>query len=153
VNKFMTIALNEAKKAYKKREVPVGAVIVRNDIVISKAYNLREHKNTCLAHAEILAIEKACKKLNSWRLDGCTMYVTLEPCLMCAGAITQSRIEKVVIGAMDEKNGVVESIANVFDIETTTKVEYEIQKEEECSKILSNFFKELRNNKNNRHIL
>ncbi|MDD2376879.1 MAG: nucleoside deaminase [Clostridia bacterium] len=147
MNKFMTIALNEAKKAYIKREVPVGAVIVKDDVIISKAHNLREHKNTSLAHAEILAIEKACKKLNSWRLDDCTMYVTLEPCMMCAGAITQSRIQKVVIGAMDEKNGVVESIAKVFDIKTTTKVEYEIQKEEECSNILSNFFKELRNNK------
>ena len=148
MNKFMTIALNEAKKAYIKREVPVGAVIIKDDVIISKAHNLREYKNTSLAHAEILAIEKACKKLNSWRLDGCTMYVTLEPCMMCAGAITQSRIKKVVIGAMDEKNGVIESIANVFDIKTTTKVEYEIQKEEKCSKILSNFFKELRNNKN-----
>lgn len=148
MNKFMAIALNEAKKAYTKREVPVGAVIVKDDVIISKSHNLREHKNTSLAHAEILAIEKACKKLNSWRLDDCTMYVTLEPCMMCAGAITQSRIQKVVIGAMDEKNGVVESIARVFDIKTTTKVEYEIQKEEECSKILSSFFKELRNDKN-----
>jgi len=144
MNKFMTIALSEAKKAYLKKEVPVGAVIVKDDIVIAKAHNLREYKKTSLAHAEILAIAKACKKLNSWRLDGCTMYVTLEPCLMCAGAITQSRINKVIIGAMDQKNGVVESIANVFDIKTTTKVEYEIQKEQQCSKILSNFFKELR---------
>lgn len=147
MNKFMKIALNEAKKAYLKKEVPVGAVIVMDDIVIAKAHNLREHKNTCLAHAEILAIEKACKKLNSWRLDRCTMYVTLEPCMMCAGAITQSRISKVVIGAMDEKNGVVQSIANVFDIKTTHKVEYEIQKEAECSNILSDFFKELRNDR------
>jgi len=144
MNKFMAIALSEAKKAYLKKEVPVGAVIVKDDIVIAKAHNLREYKKTSLAHAEILAIAKACKKLNSWRLDGCTMYVTLEPCLMCAGAITQSRINKVIIGAMDQKNGVVESIANVFDIKTTTKVEYEIQKEQQCSKILSNFFKELR---------
>lgn len=147
MNKFMMAALNEAKKAYAKREVPVGAVIVKEDIIIAKAYNLREHKNTSLAHAEILAIEKACKKLKSWRLDGCTMYVTLEPCLMCAGAITQSRIKKVVIGALDEKNGVIESIANVFDIKTTTKVEYEIDNTEECSKIISTFFKELRSNK------
>ena len=148
MNKFMAIALNEAKKAYIKREVPVGVVIIKDDVIISKAHNLREYKNTSLAHAEILAIEKACKKLKSWRLDGCTMYVTLEPCMMCAGAITQSRIQKVVIGAMDKKNGVIESIANVFDIKTTTKVEYEIQEEDECSKILSSFFKELRDNKN-----
>lgn len=148
MNKFMSIALNEAKKAYARREVPVGAVIVKDDIVIAKAYNLREHKKTSLAHAEILAIEKACKKLKSWRLDGCTMYVTLEPCMMCAGAITQSRIKKVIIGALDDKNGVVESIAKVFDIKTTTKVEYEIDNEEECSKIISDFFKEIRIIKN-----
>jgi tRNA(adenine34) deaminase len=147
MNKFMELALKEAKKAYSKKEVPVGAVIVKDDEVIAKAHNLRERKNTSLAHAEILAIEKACKKLKSWRLDGCTMYVTLEPCLMCAGAITQARIKKVVIGALDEKNGVVESIANVFDIKTTTKVEYEIENDEECSSILSKFFKELRSNK------
>lgn len=147
MNKFMQLALNEAKKAYTKKEVPVGTVIVKDNIVISKAHNLREQKNTSLAHAEILAIEKACKKLKSWRLDDCTMYVTLEPCLMCAGAITQSRIKKVVIGALDEKNGVVESIANVFNIKTTTKVEYELENNEECSKILSDFFKELRKNK------
>lgn len=147
MNKFMELALKEAKKAYSKKEVPVGAVIVKDDEVIAKAHNLRERKNTSLAHAEILAIEKACKKLKSWRLDGCTMYVTLEPCLMCAGAITQARIKKVVIGALDEKNGVVESIANVFDINTTTKVEYEIENDEECSSILSKFFKELRSNK------
>ncbi|MDF2865840.1 MAG: CMP/dCMP deaminase zinc-binding [Clostridia bacterium] len=147
MNKFMRAALNEAKKAYSKREVPVGAIIVKDDVIIAKAHNLREHKNTSLAHAEILAIEKACKRLKSWRLDGCTMYVTLEPCLMCAGAITQSRIKNVVIGALDEKNGVIESIANVFDIKTTTKVEYEIENTEECSKIISTFFKELRNYK------
>ncbi len=147
MNKFMMAALNEAKKAYSKREVPVGAIIVKDDVIIAKAHNLREHKNTSLAHAEILAIEKACKKLKSWRLDGCIMYVTLEPCLMCAGAITQSRIKKVVIGALDEKNGVIESIANVFDIKTTTKVDYEIENTEECSKIISTFFRELRNDK------
>lgn len=147
MNKYMDLAFKEAKKAYKKKEVPVGAIIIKDDIVIAKAHNLRERKNTSLAHAEILAIEKACKKLNSWRLDDCTMYVTLEPCMMCAGAITQSRIKKVVIGALDEKNGVVESIARVFDIKTTNKVEYEIINELECSKILTNFFKELRKDK------
>ena len=103
MNKFMAIAFNEAKKAYLKKEVPVGAVIIKDDIVIAKAHNLREYKKTSLAHAEILAISKACKKLNSWRLDGCTMYVTLEPCLMCAGAITQSRINKVVIRCYGSK--------------------------------------------------
>ncbi|MEG1989890.1 MAG: nucleoside deaminase [Clostridia bacterium] len=147
MDKYMKLALNEAKKAYLKDEVPVGAVIVKDDKVISKAYNLRETKNSSLAHAEILAIEKACKKLNSWRLDNCVMYVTLEPCLMCSGAIVQSRISKVIIGAMDKKNGVVQSIANVLDINTTHKVEYEINKEEECCVILSNFFKDLRKSK------
>lgn len=147
MDKHMALALNEAKKAYLKGEVPVGAIIVKDDYVIAKAHNLREKKNTSLAHAEILAIEKACKKMKSWRLDDCVMYVTLEPCLMCAGAITQSRIKKVIIGALDDKNGVIESIAHVFNINTTTKVEYELQLENECSKILSDFFKELRENK------
>lgn len=147
MNNYMKIALNEAKKAYLKYEVPVGAIIVKDGIVIAKAHNLREKKNTALAHAEILCINKACKKLNSWRLDGCEMYVTLEPCLMCAGAITQSRISKVIIGAMDEKNGCVGSKANVLDIDVTSKVEYEYILEEECSNILKDFFKKLRENK------
>lgn len=147
-NKFMKEALKEAKKAYEKEEVPVGAVIVKNDKIIARAHNLREKENLSLAHAEILCIKKACKKLNSWRLDGCDMYVTLEPCAMCAGALTQSRIRKVYIGAKDSKNGCIGSISNILDINTTHKVEYEyLNYCEECSEILSKFFKELRKRK------
>lgn len=147
MNKYMNLALNEAKKAYKIKEVPVGAIIVKDDKVIAKAYNLREKTNNAISHAEILCINKACKKLKSWRLDECSMYVTLEPCLMCAGAISQSRISKVIIGAMDPKNGCVGSKSNVLDINITNKVEYEYGLEEECSEILKKFFKELRETK------
>ena len=148
MNKFMKIALQEAQKAYSKNEVPVGAVIVKDNIVIAKAHNLRECKKDPLAHAEILAIQKACKKLKTWRLDNCTMYITLEPCLMCAGAINQSRIKKVIIGVMDHRNGVVGSITNVFDLGFTHKVEYETGIcSDECSKILSEFFAQLRKSK------
>lgn len=144
-NEYMNLALKEAKKAYKKLEVPIGAVIVKDGKIIAKAHNLREKKQSSLAHAEILAIKEACEKLESWRLDGAELYVTLEPCAMCAGAITQARIKKVYFGAKDEKNGCVGSIANIFDdIKTTHKVEYEYIENKECSDILSNFFKELR---------
>jgi hypothetical protein bcoam_00240 len=144
-NEYMNLALKEAKKAYKKLEVPIGAVIVKDGKIIARAHNLREKKQSSLAHAEILAIKKACEKLESWRLDGAELYVTLEPCAMCAGAITQARIKKVYFGAKDEKNGCVGSIANIFDdIKTTHKVEYEYIENKECSDILSNFFKELR---------
>lgn len=144
-NEYMNLALKEAKKAYKKLEVPIGAVIVKDGKIIARAHNLREKKQSSLAHAEILAIKEACEKLESWRLDGAELYVTLEPCAMCAGAITQARIKKVYFGAKDEKNGCVGSIANIFDdIKTTHKVEYEYIENKECSDILSNFFKELR---------
>lgn len=147
-NNFMKLALNEAKKAYAKKEVPVGAIIVKDEKVIAKAHNLREKNNSSLSHAEILCIKKACKKLNSWRLDGCKMYVTLEPCAMCAGALSQARISKVYIGAKDSKNGCVGSIANILDINTTHKVKYEyLEGVEECSTILTEFFRELRKNK------
>ena len=133
----MEEAYKEAKKAYKKLEVPVGAVIVKNGEIVARAHNLREKKNSAIAHAEILCIEKACKKINSWRLDNLEMYVTLEPCSMCAGAIIQSRIKKVYIGATDLKNGCVSSVANIFNINTTHKVEYEyLNNCEECSEIL-----------------
>ena len=140
---FMDKALIEAKKAYKKFEVPIGAVIVKDGKIIARAHNLREKNNLATSHAEILCIEKACKKLKSWRLDGCDMYVTLEPCLMCSGAITQARINKVYIGAKDMKNGCVLSIASVFDdINTTHKVGYEYKDDKRCSDILTEFFKE-----------
>lgn len=147
-NKFMKLALNEAKKAYKKNEVPVGAVIVKDNIVIAKAHNLREKNKSSLSHAEILCIKNACKKLQAWRLEGCDMYVTLEPCAMCAGALTQARINKVYIGAKDYKNGCVGSIANILELNTTHKVKYEyLNNTEDCSSIISEFFKDLRNKK------
>lgn len=148
MDKFMNEALKEAKKAYLKKEVPIGAVIVKDGKIIARAHNLRESKNISLAHAEILCINKACKKLNSWRLDGTQMYITLEPCPMCIGAIIQSRISKIYIGAKDEKNGCVGSIANILELNTTHKVKYEyLDSCEECSKIISDFFKELRKSK------
>ena len=100
--KFMKEALKEAQKSYKKEEIPVGAIIVKDGKIIAKGHNLKETKTDPTKHAEIIAIQKACKKLQTWRLTGCTMYVTLEPCSMCAGSLIQSRLDKVVIGTMDE---------------------------------------------------
>ena len=144
--KFMKEALKEAKKAYDKLEVPVGAVIVKDGQIIAKAHNLKEPKFDTTKHAEILAIQKASKKLNSWRLLDCEMYVTLEPCSMCAGALINSRIKKVYIGTSDEKTGAVGSVFNLLEDYTFNhKVEYEkgILKDE-CEEMLSSFFKELR---------
>ena len=153
--KFMKEALKEAKKAYDKVEVPIGAVIVKDNKIIARAHNLRETKKQACAHAEILAIEKACKKLNAWRLEDCDLYVTLEPCTMCAGAIINARIKNLYIGAMDEKGGAVGSKINILkDIKLNHEVEVitGILKDE-CSSILKDFFKELRlgekYNKNN----
>ena len=145
----MKLALKEAKKAYDKGEVPVGAVIVKDGKVISKAYNLKEIKNDTTNHAEILAIKKASKKLNSWRLIDCEMYVTLEPCSMCAGALIQSRIKKVYIGAMDYKTGACGSVLNLLkDYKFNHEVEIQTGVlKQECEEILKNFFKELRNKK------
>ncbi len=114
--KYMKAAIKEALKAELIDEVPIGAVIVHDGKIIARAHNLRETKQRSTAHAEILAIEKACKKLNSWRLEGCTLYVTLEPCPMCSGAILQSRIERVVYGAKDPKGGCIESCMQMYDI-------------------------------------
>jgi len=125
---FMEIALDEARKAYKKGEVPIGAVIIKGNKVIAKAHNLRERKNNALAHAEVLAIDKACKKLHNWRLSGCEMYVTLEPCTMCMGAIINSRIDKVYYGAPLENKGLNHEAA----------VEY--MANEKCGEILRSFF-------------
>ena len=147
--KFMKEALKEASKSYKKEEIPVGAVIVKDNKIIAKAHNLKETKHDCTNHAEILAIKKACKKLNSWRLTGCTMYITLEPCSMCTGALILSRIDKVVIGTMDEKTGACGTVLNlskeykfnhVLDSETGIL-------ENECKTMIQQFFKELRNKK------
>lgn len=142
----MKLALKEAKKAYEKGEVPVGAVIVKDGKVIAKAYNLKEIKNDTTNHAEILAIKKASKKLNSWRLIDCEMYVTLEPCSMCAGALIQSRIKKVYIGAMDYKTGACGSVLNLlenYSFNHKVEVETGVMKEE-CTNIMKSFFKELR---------
>ena len=145
---FMKVAIKEAKKARLKNEVPIGAVIVKDGKVISRGHNLRETQKNSLKHAEVIAIDKACKKLQNFRLEDCDLYVTIEPCLMCSGAIVQSRIRKVYFGARDEKYGAVVSVANVFDIKSNHKVIFEegICKEE-CRTIVKEFFKELRNKK------
>ena len=144
--KFMKEALKEAQKAYNKLEIPVGAVIVKDGKVIARAHNQKETKFDTTKHAEILAIQKASKKLKSWRLLDCEMYVTLEPCTMCAGAIINSRIKKVYIGTMDKKTGAVGSVLNLFqDYTFNHKVEYEAGiMQKECEQILKQFFKELR---------
>ncbi len=143
--KFLDLAYKEALKAYQKGEVPVGAVIVKGDKVISKGHNLRLNKNNPIYHAEIVAIEKASKKLNSWRLDDCVLYTTLEPCLMCTGAIQQARIKKVVFSAKDQKGGCVVSQYHIFDDNKLPfKIEYEYIEDERSSKILKRFFKEKR---------
>ena len=144
--RFMKEALKEAKKAYDKLEVPVGAVIVKDGKIIARAHNLKETKYDTTKHAEILAIQKASKKLNSWRLIDCEMYVTLEPCSMCAGALINSRIKKVYIGASDQKTGAVGSVYNLLEDYTFNhKVKYEKGVlQDECESILKEFFKELR---------
>ena len=146
---YMKQALKEAKKAYKKLEVPVGAVIVKDGKIIARAHNQKETKTDTTKHAEILAIQKASKKLESWRLIDCEMYVTLEPCSMCAGAIINSRIKKVYIGAKDEKTGAVGSVLNLFeDYKFNHKPETETGiLKKDCEEILKSFFKELRRSK------
>ena len=143
---FMNIALAEAIKARNKGEIPVGCIIVKDGKVISKGYNLRESKKNSLYHAEIIAINKACKKLKSWRLLNCEMYVTLEPCSMCAGAIIQSRIKKLYIGTDDPKTGACGSKLNIIeDYKHNHEVEIERNiMQKECQNILQEFFKELR---------
>ena len=148
---FMKEALKEAEKAYKKLEVPVGAIIVKDWKIIARAYNQKDSKTDTTNHEEILAIQKASKKLKSWRLIDCEMYVTLEPCTMCAGAIIHSRIKKVYIGAMDEKTGAVGSVLNLFEdykFNHKPEVEKGILKED-CESLLKQFFKELRKLKSN----
>ena len=147
--KFMREALKEAKKAYDKLEVPVGCVIVKDGKIIARGHNVKETKKDTTKHAEMIAVQKASKKLDSWRLLDCEMYVTLEPCSMCAGAIINSRIKKIYIGTMDQKTGAVGSVLNLLeDYKFNHKVEIEsgiMQKE--CEKILKDFFKELRKSK------
>jgi len=143
---FMKKALEEARKAFDKDEVPVGAVIVRNGEIIAAAHNCRELSKDATAHAEILAIREACEVLGGWRLIGCDMYVTLEPCSMCSGAILQARIERLFIGAMDPKGGAAGSMLNLFEdyhFNHKTEVVKGIL-EDECSRILKEFFKRKR---------
>lgn len=144
-SEYMKIALIEAKKSYKKGEVPVGAVIVKNGNIIAKAHNEKETKNISIYHAEILAIKKACKKLKTWRLDGCELYVTLEPCLMCAGAILQSRISKLYYATENEKFGYISSIDSILNQKNNHKVEINIGiYQKESQKLLIDFFKNKR---------
>ncbi len=151
--RFMREALRQAKKAYALEEVPIGCVIEYEGKIIARGYNRRNTDKNTLAHAELLAIKKASKKLGDWRLEGCTMYITLEPCQMCAGAIVQARISRVVVGSMNPKAGCAGSILNLLQmpqfnhqVELTTGVLLE-----ECSAMLSGFFRELREKKGKNH--
>ena len=144
--KYMKAAIREAKKAYALEEVPIGCVIVQNDRIIARGYNRRNTEGNTLAHAELTAIKKASKKTGDWRLEDCTMYVTLEPCPMCAGAIVQARIPKVYIGSMNPKAGCAGSVLNLLD---EKGFNHQVETEEgllgeECSMMLKEFFKELR---------
>ena len=144
--KFMKEAIRQAKKAYALREVPIGCVIVYEGKIIARGYNRRNTDKNTTSHAEINAIRKASKKLGDWRLEGCTLYVTLEPCQMCAGAIVQARIDKVVIGSMNPKAGCAGSVLNLLEMDGfnhKVKITRGVL-EEECSSMLSDFFRELR---------
>ena len=147
--KYMKAAIREAKKAYALDEVPIGCVIVQNDKIIARGYNRRNTEGNTLAHAELSAIKKASKKTGDWRLEDCTMYITLEPCQMCAGAIVQARMKRVVIGSRNAKAGCAGSVLNLLQEERFNhQVELtEGVLEEECSAMLSDFFKELRRTK------
>lgn len=145
---YIKRALVEAQKAFDINEVPVGCVIVYQDKIIARGYNQRETKQNSLAHAEIMTIQKACKKLGTWRLEDCTMYITLEPCAMCSGAIIQSRIPKVIYGAYDYRFGAHKSITQLFDVKFNHQVDIQGGVlEEECSEIIRSFFKKIRNDK------
>ena len=144
--KYIKEAIRQAKKAYALEEVPIGCVIVYEGKIIGRGYNRRTTDKNPLAHAEMIAMKKASKKMNDWRLENCTMYVTLEPCQMCAGAIVQARIKKVVMGCMNPKAGCAGSILNLLNIE---QFNHQVEQEtgvlgEECSSLMKQFFKELR---------
>ena len=147
---FMEEAIKEAKKAEELNEVPIGAVVVYNGKIISRGHNQREKSQNALHHAELIAINKACKKMKSWRLEECTIYVTLEPCPMCAGAIVNSRIKKVIYAAkeLSSKDGLLEKILKSDRLNHKCELEQDTKYEKECSMILTNFFKNKRNNKN-----
>lgn len=133
---YMNMAIKEAKKAYKYEEVPVGAVIVKNNKIVSKAFNKKEKTKNVIKHAEIIAISKACKKLKNWRLDECELYVTMEPCMMCSGAIEQSRIKKIVYGVKNKNYGSTDQLKNVEIISQVC--------EKECKQLVQSFFKKRR---------
>ena len=145
-NYYMNLALKEAKKAELIDEVPIGAVLVKDDKVISKGFNVRESKNDALGHAEIVTIKKANKKLKSWRLDEATLYVTIEPCIMCGGAIIQSRIKRVVYGAKDTKGGCFGSSINILEADNINHHPEVVGGvlENECSEIIKEYFKKKR---------
>lgn len=146
---FMDAAIKEAHKALELKEVPIGAVIVYENEIIARGHNIRETSQSTLSHAELLAIEQANKYIGSWRLEDCTLYVTLEPCQMCAGAIIQSRMKRVVFGASDPKGGCAGSLMNLL-IDDRFNHQAELTSgilEAECSKLLKDFFRELRKNK------
>lgn len=147
--KYMKEAIRQAKKAWALEEVPIGCVIVYEDKIIARGYNRRNTDKNTLSHAEVNAIKKASKKLGDWRLEGCTMYITLEPCQMCAGAIVQARVSRVVVGSMNPKAGCAGSVLNLLDMkEFNHQVELETGVlQEECSAMLSEFFRELRKKK------
>lgn len=147
--KYMKEAIRQAKKALVLDEVPIGCVIVHQDKIIARGYNRRNTDKSTLAHAEIIAIKKASKVINDWRLEDCTMYVTLEPCQMCAGAIVQARIPRVIIGSMNPKAGCGGSILNLLQEERFNHQAEVIRgvMEEECSAMLTDFFRELRKKK------
>lgn len=139
-NKYMNLAIEEAKKALVSGDIPVGAVIVKDNIVIAKGHNTRENTMNSLAHAEIIAINEACRKLNNWRLDECEMYVTLEPCPMCCGAILQARIKSVYFGAYSLESGCMGTAVNLPKLlKNTTLTVYGGIMEDECSKLLTDF--------------
>lgn len=143
---YMKKALSLARRAARIGEVPIGCIIVCNDEIVGSGYNKRKRNKSTLAHAELLAIDKASKKLGDWRLEGCTMYVTLEPCQMCSGAVVQARIDRIVIGAMNAKAGCAGSIINLLQMKEfnhQVEITYHIL-QEECSAVLSDFFSELR---------
>ena len=146
MNKFREEAIRLAKKANSKKEVPIGAVIVRNDKIISRGFNKREKSKNALNHAEIIAINKACKKLKEWRLENCTLYVTLEPCPMCAGAIANARIKKIFYGAKEKtsNDNLFEKILTSNRLNHKCEIEQLTEYEKTCSSILTEFFKNKR---------
>lgn len=147
--KYMDKAILQARRAYENGDVPIGCVIVYEEKIIARGFNKRNLKKTTLAHAEILAIEQASKKLGDWRLEECTMYVTLEPCQMCAGAIVQARIPNVVIGCMNPKAGCAGSIINLLDMKQFNHRVNVIRgiRQQECSDMMKKFFRDLRQGK------